>query len=521
MSGVTVTVPVTTGDLTGHFALSTDLSITYDPAVLTPLANPTFGVTMGAVSTSNGGGRTLTAFNPTPGTLNVSVYGTEEMQGAGVLVNLNFTVIGVPGTSSGVNFAMFKYNEGTPCSSTTNGSVTVLSGSIAGTVNYGNPAVGPNPRGVPGVLVSGSGSPAVSNTTGAPGTYLLTGFGSGAYTITPSKSGGINGAIGSFDAAKIAQYVTSNISLSAAQLSVADVTGAGGVTSFDAAMIARYSASLGPPTGNTGTWVFSPVSVNHPTVYANYTGEDYTALLMGDVSGNWGDPSTYRPGIGGPERTAAVAAPRLVTPADYEVIVPVAIDGTKDKGIISYEFDLRYDPSVIQPQANPVDVTKTLSGSLFTVANAETPGLLRVVVYGATPLDGSGVLLNLRFTAVGTAGSVSPLTWERILFNEGSPRVNAVDGQVELSAAAPNQAEISGRLLTPVGEGVANSRVVLTDMTGQSRSILSNEAGNYRFGNLQVGQTYTIRVESKSFAFTPLTVSVVSQSANVDMIAAQ
>ena len=75
-------------------------TVTYDPAVLTPLANPTFGVTAGAVANSNGGGRTLTAFNPSAGTLNISVFGTEFMLGGGVLVDLNFTVVGVPGTSS-------------------------------------------------------------------------------------------------------------------------------------------------------------------------------------------------------------------------------------------------------------------------------------------------------------------------------------------------------------------------------------------------------------------------------------
>ena len=94
------------------------------------------------------------------------------------------------------------------------------------------------------------------------------------------------------------------------------------------------------------------------------------------------------------------------------------------------------------------------------------------------------------------------------MLNEGDPATMASDGQVELSAAAPNQAEISGRLLTAMGQGVPNSRVTLTDTAGQTRSILSNGFGVYRFGNLQVGQTYTVRVESRRYAFTPLTVSV-------------
>src|SRR6185503_1013785 len=84
---------------------------------------------------------------------------------------------------------------------------------VSGTVTYGNAVTGPNPRGVPNVLLSGAGSSPVSDTTGASGTYSLVGFGSGAYTITPSKSGGVNGAITSFDSARIAQYVTGNTTL--------------------------------------------------------------------------------------------------------------------------------------------------------------------------------------------------------------------------------------------------------------------------------------------------------------------
>ncbi len=303
---------------------------------------------------------------------------------------------------------------------------------VSGVVTYGNAVAGPNPRGVPNVLISAAGSPPLSDTTGTPGTYSLTGFGTGSYTITPFKTGGINGSITSFDAARVAQYVSGNVSFTAAQLTVADVSGTSGVSSFDAALIGRYVASLGPPTGNTGDWIFSPTSNTHSSITTDIT-EDYAALLMGETSGNWGDPSPFRPGMGGPERLASVAAPRLVTTADHEVIVPVSIDGTTNKGIISYEFDLRYDPSVIQPQADPVDVAGTASRGLSVVVNTSEPGLLRVVMYGATPIDENGLLLNLRFTAVGAVGSVSPLTWERILLNEGEPALTATDGQVELS----------------------------------------------------------------------------------------
>ncbi len=376
------------------------------------------------------------------------------------------------------------------------------------------------------MLVSGAGIPPVAALTDALGSYSLTGFGSGAYTVTPTKIGEQNGAIAAFDAALVAIHVVGPPlpPLTGNQLVVADVSGSGVITSFDAGLIADYVVML-PPTGSTGNWIFNPPSRSYPSVTTSISGEDYIALLMGEVSGDWNGTVSARPGrdavSGGPERSAAVKLPNLVTPADSEIIIPVSIQGAANKGVIAYEFDLRYDPAVIQPLAQPVDLVGTVSSRLSAVANATEPGLLRVAVYGAMPISDNGLLMNLRFTAVGAPGSVSPLTWERLMLNDGDPQTLVTDGQVELSAAAPNQAEISGRLLTAFGSGLVNTRITLTDLAGQTRSVISNGFGVYRFGGLQVGQTYTIRAESRRYAFTPLTVSVTGQLVNVDMIADQ
>ena len=498
-------------------AISATFSISYNPGVLTLT-----GVTFGSVGNSNGGGRILSFSTPTSGTLNISITGTNPFTGAGALVDLHFNVVALPGASSLVYFKTFQYNAGPPCGTADDGSVTVVAGTITGTVTYGNLLAPPNPRYVPNVVLSGAGSPPVSTTTDAMGAYSLNGFGPGGYTITPSKTGGQNAAITGFDAARIAQHVVELIILNPTQLRVADVTGTGGVSSFDATLIARYVVALGPPTGVTGNWIFDPASNTHSTIYNNIDNENYTALLMGDVSGSWGGvgPVPGRPANnGGPERSASIKAPHLVTPADSEVIIPVAVQGAANRGIISYEFDLRYDPAVIQPQQNAVDLLGTVSRGLSAVTNARTPGLLRVTVFGPMPIDGNGVLLNLKFTAVGAPGSVSPLTWERLMLNEGDPQALSTDGQVELSAATPDQAEISGRLLTSLGLGVPNARIALTDSAGAARSALSNGFGAYRFGGLQVGQTYTISVSSRAHTFSPLTVSVTGQLVNTDLIA--
>ena len=322
--------------------------------------------------------------------------------------------------------------------------------SVAGTVTYGNAAA--PPKFISNATVTGTGSPNVTTTTAligaTAGQFTLTGFGAGSYTVGVTKTTGQN-SITSNDAARIAQHVAGTVLLTTDNQKVtADVSNNGTLSSNDAALIARFVAGLGAPIGITNTWRFflppgptfpvgaSPTTRSYTPPIGNPTGQDFVGLLAGEVTGNWA-PGNARPAQG-PEKTTAVAAPSLVTPADNEVIIPVAVTGAVNKGIISYEFDLRYDPTVIQPQADPVDLARTASRGLTAVANPNEPGLLRVVMYGAYPIYGNCVLLNLRFTAVGAPGSVSPLTWERIMFNEGDPGTTASDGQVELSAAAPN-----------------------------------------------------------------------------------
>lgn len=159
--------------------------------------------------------------------------------------------------------------------------------SITGTVTYGNAIGAPVSRNVSNVLMSGAGSVSVSAFSSFPdGTYSLRGFGSGAYTMTPSKKGGVNGSITSFDAGKIAQHAAGTNILTGNQLIVADVSGNGTISSFDAGQIARFASGI-PGSGSTGTWIFTPSNRNYASITNNVTGEDFIALLMGDVSGNW------------------------------------------------------------------------------------------------------------------------------------------------------------------------------------------------------------------------------------------
>ncbi len=279
------------------------------------------------------------------------------------------------------------------------------------------------------------------------------GFGSGPYTVSLSKEAGQN-SVSSNDAARIAQHVagTSLLTTDVQRVS-ADVTANGSISSNDAALIARYSVGIidNPPT-NVNRWKFYvapgptfPVGASATTrTYTDPIGtqteQDYVGILIGEVTGNWTNTGARSigevPSENDIDRAVAVNLPQIVTSGENELLIPVTIQGAADKNIISYEFDLRYDPTVIRPQAESVDLKGTASRGLFSAVNEIEPGLLRVVMYGPLPIDGKDVLVNLRFTTVGSTGSSSPLSFERIIFNDGDPTALITAGQVELSGIA-------------------------------------------------------------------------------------
>lgn len=319
-------------------------------------------------------------------------------------------------------------------------SLSMVPPTVSGSVIYGNPHPS-SIRPVADVDIMALGEPSVLGRTGPDrtpswGRYALTGFGESPYTMTPSKTGSLNNFINSFDAAKIAQHVSGVELLDTPQRIVADVSGNGSINSFDAAMVAAYVVNSPYSHGLTGTWNFTPGNRSYTYIISDISGQDYTAYLMGEVSGNWNNNGTggggTRPEVATPGGGETVISAPSVSSASHVITVPVKIENAMNKGIISYEFDLRYDPSVILPTANPVSFGHTVSRGFSVAFNSTEPGLLRVAIYGAIPLKADGGLVNLRFQAVGPAGSVSPLIWERMMLNEGDPAAIPVDGQVEL-----------------------------------------------------------------------------------------
>jgi Tol biopolymer transport system component len=436
--GSTLTVPITVSDTTGKGILSYDIRLAYDPAVL-HLQTVAYDKS-GTLST----GFEVNANEETPGVTTISGFGTVPLTGAGTLLKLKFDVIGTPPTSTALTFESFRFNEGIPFADTLGGQAFVQ-GTIRGTVQYGTSAT---PVGVPNVSLSATGSPTTSATTAADGTYRLGGFGPGAYIVTPTKTGDNNG-ISSFDASLISQYMVGLTTFTNNQIFAGDASGDGTLSSFDAALIAQYVVGL-PNNSLTGTWHFLPASRSYASV-ANMADENYTALLIGEVSGNWATSTTS--GLSSlmltnaksdsgleqdkpiRKRTTLVTAalPSLKVGVDQSIVVPVTIKFQGEvPAIQAYQFELVYDPLVLQLQSAPLDLAGTLSSGLASVANGQVPGRLRVAVYGARSITDAGTLINLKFRVVGRAGSSSALSFTNLMFNEGNPKSADHGGKISV-----------------------------------------------------------------------------------------
>jgi hypothetical protein len=203
-----------------------------------------------------------------------------------------------------------------------------------------------------------------------------------------------------------------------------------------------------------------------------------------------------------------------------EVIVPFRIDNLSGKPVTSYQFDIEYDARVIAPAQLAADIAGTMSEGLSVVSNVPARGMLKVAVYGALPVTGDGIYVNLKFRVLGVAGSSSPVAITAFGFNDGTLEAAAVSGRVTVTDS-DNDTKLSGRVLTSAGQPVAGAQVTITNTSGQTRSAVSDASGKFVFNSIVIGETYRVEAGSKRNRFAPVSVSVSGVVTDLDMIAEQ
>jgi hypothetical protein len=126
----------------------------------------------------------------------------------------------------------------------------------------------------------------------------------GTYTVTPSKAALTPGSSGinTVDVIAVQRHLLNLALLSGCPLTAADVNGDSAVNTVDVIAIQRFLLNLTTGIANVGQYQFTPLDLTFPGLVTNQTGQNFDALLFGDVASGF----VHRPG-GGPAQDAAKA----------------------------------------------------------------------------------------------------------------------------------------------------------------------------------------------------------------------
>jgi len=296
---------------------------------------------------------------------------------------------------------------------------------------------------VPGTSLSLDGTSfAGQNVSDAAGEYTIADVPVGVYTLTAQKHDDV-AAITAFDASLAMQAYVQSLVLSPHQIIAADVTRNGTVSPLDAAYILEKSVgSLEVPfPGADRVWHFAPQTRHYELIGGHLTDENFTAILLGDVSGNW-QPPAPAPSQAADTATAVaestLALPALNATSGQFVQMPLTIALAADD-VFSADLVLRYDAG----RLSPVDVTRgEAAGSASLTSNTDQPGVIRVGLAAGQPLTAEGTLLNVTFEVVGPLHVPADVLLESASLNEGQVAVAVEHGSVR---QAPDAAAVLGR----------------------------------------------------------------------------
>ncbi len=336
--------------------------------------------------------------------------------------------------------------------------IPAVSNSISGTISY----CIDNSKKVPNATVqTTSGSPSASTTTNASGFYQLDNLGTGPYTVAPSKTGAVSG-ISAQDIGILRRLAAGIDTPTPCQSIAGDTDNNGSLGAQDIGFLRRFVAQL-TTTGITGSWKFSPASKTYLSLVSNQTNQDYDALLIGDVDGNWTpaapDPASFQKSQAPSATNLALSLPSVVAPpGSTDVSIPVMVNGTLTNGdfVLGYTIEISFDPSVLVPHSPSFNTTGTVSSTGVVTENTGVSGRLRLVVDFQNPLifTGQQTLIILRFDVVGTQGQMSGLNWFFTEFGSGPPAVTTTTTNGNFTVTSPTAVKVDAFKATGFDKGV-------------------------------------------------------------------
>jgi len=150
-------------------------------------------------------------------------------------------------------------------------------------------------------------------------------------------------------------------------------------------------------------------------------------------------------------------------------------------------------------------------GVLVDSTNTYAAGARQMItVTFAVPANAAAGTYPVSFSSTPTAQSVSNAQGALLATTYQS-------GNVVIGTTAAG-VTVSGRVTNASGQGVRGATVVITDPSGNRRSVTTGSFGFYSFENVEAGPSYVIGVTSKRYRFGSRVVNVTDSLTDVDFV---
>jgi CSLREA domain-containing protein len=419
------------------------------------LTNSTVSLGYQFISEFNGGGITA-AFGATVNITNSIISDNTSLRGGGINV------------SNGSNVTVLN--------STISGNSASLGGGISnirGTISITNSTISGNflnESGIGGGISNIDGTVNLTNSTITANSVAVSG-----------RSGGIYNFSGS---------VNSRNSIIAGNSAPAEPDFFGTLTSFGYNLIGNTSGTT--ITGDTTGNILNTAANLAPLGF--YGGKTMTnALLLGSPAINSGNSATSSTNDQrGASRigTADIGAFELNNPSNGGTFTSPLPNG---KTSFAYNF-------TIAPN----------SGSFtYSVTSGTLPNGLSL----ASNFAGNSLDKKMNFKSPTAVAAISGIPTQTGTFNFAITATDGVNSNVtnySINVLAPTAASsvVSGRVFSLFGRGLANAVVVMTNQNGEVVRARTNQLGNYRFNDVQSGETYIFNLQSKRYQFASQVVNI-------------
>jgi hypothetical protein len=233
------------------------------------------------------------------------------------------------------------------------------------------------------------------------------------YSIAPKRNKtDYESSILSYDAA-LAARIAVRLETNPTEISkiAADVNGDGKVQLYDASLIAMQAIGLTEqPASQIGEWGFYPAKRSYDQLSTQYTNQNFTAIIRGDVDGNW-QPN-------GPllknniTKTIYSGLNDIQAQPGDQISIPLI--AYEDIDVLSFDICLNYDLESLKY----VGLKKTdLLKDFQIFENTTNNGWIKVGGFSLTETNLTGTYLEMVFEVVGETGSSSQIELESYRLN--------------------------------------------------------------------------------------------------------